>query len=278
MSFSVKNFFKKILGLKDWHGSAKAWVQNASEKIIGLIISAILISIAGFLIFDVVQKGHEKIDYLIKINYTTLQMSTFIENIRVYYTLHPDEKDTSVEKMIKISAVPDSIVVDSGNKLINPYGGNILIKGTKPMENKQLKLKSPTFKISYQGLPRDVCIGLATMDWGDKVRGLLAMAVGTYNAKTKKDSAFENVDKDFNNNDSKMSYFVDKNGKKRAIRKRATHFSNVARPGDSYMPAPFKESAARAECTCAVNNNCSFALHYTVFSVNDDNKKEEKTN
>lgn len=274
----MKKFFKKILGLKDWHGSAKAWFQNTSEKIIGLIISAILISIAGFLIWDVAQKGHKNLDYLTKINYTTLQMSTFIENIRVYYTLHPDEKDTSVEKMIKIGAVPDSIVVDSGNKLINPYGGNILIKGTKPMENKQLKLESPTFKISYQGLPRDVCIGLATMDWGDKVRGLLAMAIGTYDAKTKKDSAFENVDKEFDNSELKMSYFVDKSGKKRAIRKRATHISNVAKPGDSYMPAPFKESAARAECTCVVKDNCSFALHYTVFSVDEDNKKEEKVN
>ena len=79
----MKKFFKKILGLKDWHGSAKACFLNTSEKIIGLIISAILISIAGFLIWDVAQKGHKNLDYLTKINYTYLTKLQFSFDVKL---------------------------------------------------------------------------------------------------------------------------------------------------------------------------------------------------
>ena len=58
----------------------------------------------------------------------------------------------------------------------NPFGGVISVT---PVGNKK-----DMFSISYSGLPRGVCIKIASADWGDKSSGLQALAVNPQNGSS----------------------------------------------------------------------------------------------
>lgn len=251
---------------QNWSWKVEVWLRNMADVIVLYFILVLVAGLLLYLAYDAVRVSHKTLDFLTKLNYTTHQMSTFIDNIRVYYMVHTEEKETSVQKLMEIGAVPDSIILEKDNTLINPYGGKIVIQSTEPLENKELNVESPTFKMSYQGLPRDVCISLATMNWGDKIKGLIAVAVGYYDSQKKLDTALDAIDKK-DSEMKKMNYFIDKNGKRRSIRSRGIHDSNVAKPGDKFMPTPFTKNSAKSGCKCVRRDNCTFALHYTVFGV-----------
>ena len=162
------------------------------KKAIGYVrkygLTLILYGTVIYFVFSFLKVNYESLKFLTKLNYTTHQISNLVENIRTHYMVYDDETETSVERLIEVDAIPQSIISED-NKLVNPYGGSIIIAPSDKLRNVKENLESTTFKMSYQGLPKDVCVNLAMMDWGDKVKGLLAVAIGSYDEKTGVDEA-----------------------------------------------------------------------------------------
>ena len=55
------------------------------------------------------------------------------------------------------------------------------------------------------------------------------------------------------------------------MRPRMSYRMNVAKPNDQFIPTPFSKGNAEMGCFCG-QNDCSFALHYAVFSTETDKK------
>ena len=55
------------------------------------------------------------------------------------------------------------------------------------------------------------------------------------------------------------------------LRPRMSYRMNVAKPNDQFIPTPFSKGNAEMGCFCG-RNDCSFALHYAVFSTETDKK------
>ena len=248
------------------------------KKAVGYVrkygLALILYGTAAYFVFSFLKVNYESLKFLTKLNYTTHQISNLVENIRTHYMVYDDETETSVERLIEVDAIPQSIISED-NTLVNPYGGNIIIAPSDRLRNVKENLESTTFKMSYQGLPKDVCVNLAMMDWGDKVKGLLAVAIGSYDEKTGVDEALADIDR--KETEVKFSSFTDDKGRKRSIRQRRHYSMNVSKPDDHFLPTPFSRGNAKSGCKCK-NNNCTFALRYTVFGVGNTTTQEQRQN
>lgn len=235
----------------------------------------ILYITATYLLFSFLKVNYQSLQFLTKLNMTTHQISNLVDNIRTHYMVYDQEKETSVERLIEADAIPHSIIAEDNKSLINPYGGNIIIAPSDRLRNIKDNLESTTFKMSYQGLPKDVCVNLAMMDWGDKVKGLLAVAIGYYDAENKTDIALEDIDR--KEEDVKFTSFTDVKGRRRSIRQRRHYSMNVTKPDDHFLPTPFSRGNAKSGCKCT-EDNCSFALRYTVFGVGNTLTQEQRQN
>ena len=230
---------------------------------------------AAYFAFSLLKVNYQSLQFLTKLNYTTQQISNLVENIRTHYMVYDDEAEATVERLIEVDAIPRSLVAADNKSLVNPYGGEIVIAPSEKLRNIRDNLESATFKMSYQGLPKDVCVSLAMMDWGDKVKGLLAVAIGSYDETTGIDIAFEDVDK--RDTDVKFTSFVDEKGRARSIRQRRHYSMNVTKPDDHFLPTPFSKGNATSGCRCE-EDNCTFALRYTVFGVESGPTQEQRQN
>lgn len=229
--------------------------HKAKNFFICFFVVAFFVGGSGYLVSRFVQNQVDDVQYMKMLNRTTLEISQLVDNIRNVYLLYPDEPPQNIDKLIEAGAVPETLVQNDGNGkyLKNPFGGRIVIEPSEPVGNKDNTVFSPTFKMSYQGLSRRACIDLAVMDWGDNVKGLVAMAVGNVDEMTGTDSALQEIDKDNSMNEK---------GRLRRMR----YQMNVAKPNDKFMPAPFSRGNAETGCFCS-ENGCSFALRYAVFSI-----------
>lgn len=212
-----------------------------------------------------------KLDQDTTLNATTQQVSQIIDNVRMSYAIYRDEKEISMERLIELGAVPESIVY--GKHAYNLYGGDIVIEPSRPLENIKEAVESPTFKMSYRGLPHQACVEMALLDWGDKLKGLLAIAIGEYDGEH--DTALEEIDKIYKKPEPIV--FIDPRGRKRTILPRQHYVLNVAKPGDDFMPAPFSLEYAEGGCSCARHeSDCSFAWRYTIYAVDKPNRIESE--
>lgn len=253
--------------------------QSAIDKYFPLIqkygFVIALYGTAAYLLFSFLKVNYQSLRFLTKLNLTTHQISNLVDNIRTHYMVYDDETETSVERLIEVEAIPQSIVAADNKSLINPYGGNIVIAASDKLRNIKENLESTTFKMSYQGLPKDVCVNLAMMDWGDKVKGLLAVAIGGIDEKTGEDIALEDIDR--KETDVKFTSFTDAKGRRRSIRQRRHYSMNVSKPDDHFLPTPFSRGNAKSGCKCT-DDNCTFALRYTVFGVGNTLTQEQRQN
>ena len=252
--------------------------QKIKEFFILIFVIAFFGGGGAYLVSQFVQKHYEDLQYITTLNRTTLEMSQLIDNIRNTYTIHPEEPAHTQEELINMGAIPETLVHGKGkNKyLLNPFGGKIVIMPASPLWNEKSKLGSPTFKMSYQGLPRRACIDLALLDWGDNMKGLIAVALGNIDRRTGEDTALTDIDekpekakKQEEQERQEKQKKKSKNPKDfyRQMRPKNRYKMNVAKPNDQFMSTPFPKSVAESNCFCG-RNECSFALHYAVFSVN----------
>lgn len=187
------------------------------------------------------------------------QIAQLTSNIRVFYTVHQDEPIPSIQKMVEVGAVPLSIF-DKG-KIINPFGGQIVIEQAHSVTDKNGRIVTPAFKISYQDLTHEECVRLAVIDWGDKKQGLVAVAAG-YKNEAGIDTALRDID---DSPQTKDTAEIENDYGQKVVIKTATRYKiNVAKPGNTFSPTPFSEDAAYTACNCDKYSNCTFAIEYTL--------------
>ncbi len=253
----------------------KESLKKRSELFQKYVVSFLLYGTAAYFVINFLLVNYQSLKFLTELNYTTHQISNLIENIRTHSMVFKDEEDLTLDKLIEVNAIPKSIIADDNKSLVNTYGGNILITPSDKLRNIKNNLESDTFKMSYQGLPKEVCIHLAMMDWGDKIKGLLAVAIGNYDKRTGIDIAFDDIDR--KPDDIKFTSFTDDQGKKRSIRQRRHYSMNVTKPDDYFLPTPFSHGNAKSGCKCE-DNSCTFALRYTIFGVEKNLSQEQRQN
>lgn len=240
--------------------------RDAKIKLIAEILFLICVSCAFlfYYVYDWLNSSKRKLNRDIMLNATTQQVSQLIDNVRTVYSTYTNEKEISMKRLIELGAVPKSIMY--GKEAYNLYGGEIVIEPSKPLENVKEAVESPTFKMVYRGLPHDACVNMALLNWGDKLEGLLAVAIGSYDGKT--DTAMDEIDKVYT--DPKPIIYRDKKGRMRRITPPKKFQLNVAKPGDIFMPTPFSKANAENGCSCnRLYSDCSFAWRYTIFAVDN---------
>lgn len=240
--------------------------RDAKIKVIleVLFLTCVVCCFLFYYVYDWFNLSKRKLDHDVLLNATTQQVSQLIDNVRTVYSTYTDEKTISMKRLLELGAVPESIMY--GKEVFNLYGGEIVIEPSKPLENVKEAVESPTFKMVYRGLPHDACVNLALLNWGDKVEGLLAVAIGSYDGK--KDTAMEEIDAVYA--DPKPIVFRDKRGRMRRIVPPKKYQLNVAKPGDDFIPTPFSKTNAENGCSCSrMFSDCSFAWRYTVFAVDN---------
>ena len=118
-----------------------------------------------------------------KVTKTTDQIQTMVTNIRTLFAAQKNYSAVSTSDatksgvMYSVGVLVDENCPGGGSSCespVNPYDGEIIL-GSMGTNNKH-------FYVSYQGLPADACVRLATQSWGDSSSGLIA--VGAYNAPT----------------------------------------------------------------------------------------------
>ena len=243
--------------------------QKIKEFFILIFVLAVFVGGGSYFLSEFIANRYEDLQYIKKLNRTTLEISQLIDNIRNAYLLHPEEPAQNLDNLIKMGAIPERLVHKNrkGQYLLNPFGGKIEVVPSYVVYNKAGTVSSPTFKMSYQGLSRRACIDLAMLDWDDNLKGLIAVAIGSVDSGSGEDSALEEIDETPEQKKAKERKEAGDN--MFFMRSRMRYQMNVARPNDKFMPTPFSQGTAEAGCFCG-RNDCSFALHYAVFSVGDD--------
>lgn len=252
--------------------------QKIKEFFILIFVIAVFLGGGGYMVSQFMQRRYDDLQYIKTLNQTTLEISQLIDNIRNTYTIHPDEPAESTENLIKMGAIPEKLVRSNGEHkyLENPFGGRIIIEPSDLLWDEKGKVSSPTFKMSYQGLPRRACIDLASLDWGDSIKGLLAVAIGSVNGATGEDNALHDIDltpekEKAEREAEKANESEDDDFRFSMMRPRMRYQMNVAKPNDQFMPTPFSRGNAEMGCFCG-QNDCSVALRYAVFSIDNPKK------
>jgi len=118
-----------------------------------------------------------------KVTKTTDQIQTMVTNIRTLFASQKSYISVSTADadvagvMYSVGILTDENCPGGGTDCatpVNPYDGTIVL-GSMGTNNKH-------FYVSYQGLPADACVRLATQSWGDSSSGLIG--VGAYNVAT----------------------------------------------------------------------------------------------
>lgn len=250
--------------------------QRRKELLEWIFLLSVLFGTAAYYSWKTVQRSLKDLLFYTTLNQTTNQISQLVDNVRNTYKIRDLKEISTMDSLIDAGAIPVVLIDEFGN-VKNPFGGNIVIETSEPLENVKEAVTSPTFKMSYQGLSHRACVALARMDWGDKLKGLIAVAIGQIDPDTDIDNALTDVDA----KPKKVEEitFTDSRGRRRVYRPRQELKMNIAKPNDDFMPTPFTEDGADAGCTCSTNRNCSFALRYTVFGVDKPNRgSEDKEN
>lgn len=246
--------------------------QRRKELLEWIFLLSVLFGTAAYYSWKTVQRSLRDLLFYTTLNQTTNQISQLVDNVRNTYKIRNLKEISTMDSLIETGAIPKILIDEFGN-VKNPFGGDIVIETSEPLENIKEAVTSPTFKMSYQGLSHRACVALARMNWGDKLKGLLAVAIGQTDPDTGIDNALTDVDA--KPKKVKEITFIDSRGRTRVYRPRQELKMNIAKPNDDFMPTPFTEDGADAGCTCSVNRNCTFALRYTIFGVDKPNRGGE---
>ena len=192
--------------------------------------------------------GYSKAMSKFKINKSIDQISQIVNNIRTLYAGHTTYAGLNNKTAIKMGVIPDELGTDyTSGILTNTYNGNVYVGA---VEYKTIIPGNKAFMVVYRGLPYDVCIALATHDWGgNETTGLIgihAMAVSSYLTATV-DGITSQPDS-FKHNICRGSRYVN---------------NVVACSGGDVLGLPMSVVAASDGCrNCRKNNSCTVAWKY----------------
>lgn len=185
-----------------------------------------------------------------QVNTASAEISLLIRNITAVYAAEEGRISDLTKALIKTGTV----YADKNGTIKNYLGGDIALIMEYPEDLR------PFFILSYRGLPRDVCVKLSGLNWGDSQTGLMTEAVGSTDAGGE-DSALKNL----NYNAVREEAVKDKDGQIRYIRTRPQEILTAASPDDVYTVYPLPEDFALTGCSCGKSDDCSFVLQYSFY-------------
>lgn len=121
-------------------------------EMLGVLAIIGVLSAAGLAGYSQAMKKH-------KLNQTTEQIVTIMQNIRGKFANSRRVQITSLEQAIEMGIFPEEMI-KSATELQNKYKGTVRFEQVT-MGNKKV------YKLSFDGLPDDVAMQLATMDWSN---------------------------------------------------------------------------------------------------------------
>ena len=117
--------------------------------------------------------GYSKAMMKFKINKIAEQVSQIATNIRTLYAQQTTYTGLNTVNAIKMGVTPDELGTDT--TLTNAFGGYVAVSVSYNYSYDNDK----TFMVAYDGIPKEACISLATMDWGNpSSSGLVAIGIG----------------------------------------------------------------------------------------------------
>ena len=119
--------------------------------------------------------GYSKAMEKFKINKTIDQVSQIATNIRTLYAQQTTYDGLTETSAIQMGAIPDSLSTSLTpyTSITNAFGGNVYLSTLIWWEDGRDK-----FFIEYANLPKEACISLASMDWGNPTSsGLYAIGI-----------------------------------------------------------------------------------------------------
>lgn len=192
------------------------------------------------------------------VNSVVSEITGMIKNIRTLYAIHGKDINNISELLIKYGAVPASAVEDKQIK--NILGGKVVIISKIKKNSIPTESEKSSFVMAYQGLPHEVCVKLAGLDWGNSKSGLMAEAVG-YVDEEGNDTALSDIEYD----ERQEVAVVDADGHIRYTETKRHKMFTVAKPDDNLTPYPIPENAAILGCACGKLKVCSFVLRYSIY-------------
>ena len=116
--------------------------------------------------------GYSKAMMKFKINKTADQISQIITNIRTLYAQQTTYSGLNTANAIKMGVTPSEMGTET--TLTNTFAGDVEVSVSYSLRSNNHK----TFMIAYDGIPKEACISLATMDWENpSSSGLIAIGI-----------------------------------------------------------------------------------------------------
>lgn len=116
--------------------------------------------------------GYSKAMAKFKLTKAQDQLSMMIMNIRTAFATSPGYPGLDTTTAIDYKLVSQEMIASS-KALINAFGGTTLVSAVNGADTTE----NGAFQIVFQGLGKDVCVSLATSDWGTD--GLLGIGVAS---------------------------------------------------------------------------------------------------
>ena len=125
--------------------------------------------------------GYSKAMTKFKINKTADQISQIVTNIRTLYAQQTTYSGLRTVTAIQMGVTPDEL--GTGTTLTNAFGGSINIEwSNKNLGSPTNYISDDAFAIIVNGMPKEACVSLATMDWGTHASsGLIYLAINSGN-------------------------------------------------------------------------------------------------
>ena len=128
--------------------------------------------------------GYSKAMAKFKMSKAMDQMSMMVANIRTTYASMATYTGLSTATAREYGLASRDMFAAKSTDLVNAFGGNVLIGAVN-----NNSITDTGFAITYNGLDKEACMGLATADWGSA--GLIGMDIAK-EAKTKNPSGDAN--------------------------------------------------------------------------------------
>ena len=152
----------------------KAQVETAQcgrsmIEMLGVLAIVGVLSVGGI-------AGYSKAMEKFKINKTADQISQIVTNIRTLYAQQTTYDGLNTATAIQMGVTPDEM--GTGTTLTNPFAGNVEIYEAHKRMQSEIPDTYNAFYILYSGLPKEACVTLSTMDWGNtSSSGLLGLCL-----------------------------------------------------------------------------------------------------
>ena len=181
--------------------------------------------------------GYSKAMTKFKINKIIDQVTHIATNTRTLYAQQTTYDGLKVTNAVQMGIIPTDLGTEIStneyvSKLKNPFNGSVYVSG---------HWQDKSFVITYQGIPKEACIALATYDWGSNYSsGLVALSISNYGG-------------DISGPINTMTDTVGCEDRE--------DYRYVACPGDANNPTPISVATAAQKCDCE-DSSCSIGWKF----------------